>query len=76
MVPAICDALRDLVQYVQFKKCEKHPWRSFLNCTNVTKSRNASHVFQFLCSSIISLTIYLIVRRSKTFLPCPPSMSR
>ena len=25
----ICDALRDLVQFVQFKKREKHPWRSF-----------------------------------------------
>ena len=25
----ICDALRDLVLFVQFKKREKHPWRSF-----------------------------------------------
>ena len=24
----ICDALRDLVAFVQFKKREKHPWRS------------------------------------------------
>ena len=24
----ICAALRDSAQYVQFKKCEKHPWRS------------------------------------------------
>ena len=24
----ICCALRDLVPFVQFKKCEKHPWRS------------------------------------------------
>ena len=24
----ICDALRDLVSFVQFKKREKHPWRS------------------------------------------------
>ena len=24
----ICDALRDLVLFVQFKKREKHPWRS------------------------------------------------
>ena len=24
----ICDALRDLVPFVQFKKCKKHPWRS------------------------------------------------
>ena len=25
---AIYGALRDLVPFVQFKKCEKHPWRS------------------------------------------------
>ena len=24
----ICDALRDLVSFVQFKKLEKHPWRT------------------------------------------------
>ena len=24
----ICDTLRDLVPFVQFKKREKHPWRS------------------------------------------------
>ena len=24
----ICDALRDLVAFAQFKKREKHPWRS------------------------------------------------
>ena len=24
----ICDALHDFVPFVQFKKCEKHPWRS------------------------------------------------
>ena len=23
-----CDALRDLVPFVQFKKREKHPWRN------------------------------------------------
>ena len=23
----ICDALCDLVPFVQFKKCEKHPWK-------------------------------------------------
>ena len=23
----ICEALRDLLPFVQFKKCEKHPWR-------------------------------------------------
>ena len=25
---SICDALRDLLSYVQFKKREKHPWRN------------------------------------------------
>ena len=25
---SICDALRDLVAFIQFKKREKHPWRS------------------------------------------------
>ena len=59
----VCDALRDLVSFVQFKKREKHPWRSvtfsivmllkvtllhgcfspFLNFTNGTKPRKASH---------------------------------
>ena len=24
----LCDALRDFIQSVQFKKCEKFPWRS------------------------------------------------
>ena len=24
----MCDALRDLVTFAQFKKHEKHPWRS------------------------------------------------
>ena len=24
----ICDALRDLVAFVQFEKREKHPWKS------------------------------------------------
>ena len=28
MIIIICDALHDLVPFVQFKKCEKHPWRS------------------------------------------------
>ena len=29
----ICDALRDLVSFVQFKKREKHPWRSVTKIT-------------------------------------------
>ena len=63
----IGDAVRNLVLFVQSKKCEKHSWRSvtfsnaagfatllkltlfhgcfpyFLNCTNGTESRKASH---------------------------------
>ena len=59
---SICDVLRDLESFVQFKKRKKHAWRSvsfskvvdlksnttpwafsrFLNCTNGTKSCNAS----------------------------------
>ena len=53
----ICDALHDLVAFVQFEKREKHQWRQkitllhgcfscFLNCTNDTKSGNASHMIQ------------------------------
>ena len=48
----MCGELRDLVLFVQFKKREKHPWRSvtfskvagYLNCAHGTKSRNAPHV--------------------------------
>ena len=53
----MCDALRDLVPSVKFKKREKHLWRSvtfrtllhgcfshFLNCVHSTKSRNVQHV--------------------------------
>ena len=53
--------MRDLVPFIQFKKREKHPWRSvtfskvtgyfflrFLNCTNGAKSRNASHFHTIL----------------------------
>ena len=28
LITFICNALRDLVPFVQFKKREKHPWRS------------------------------------------------
>ena len=50
-------ALSDLAPFIQFKKCEKHQSRNFnnstllhgyfsrfLNCTNDTKTGNASHV--------------------------------
>ena len=38
----ICDALRDLVLVVQFKKREIHPWRSV---TFSTKSKTPPQVF-------------------------------
>ena len=60
----ICDAFCDLVQFVQFKKLKKHrcrgvifitksntpPWvfLHFLNGTNGTKSRKASHIILIL----------------------------
>ena len=37
----ICDALRDLVPFLQFKKREKQPWRS----VNFTKINTAPWVF-------------------------------
>ena len=40
-----CDALRDLVWFVQFKKCEKHPWRNVTFTCNFTKSNTPSWVF-------------------------------
>ena len=68
-------ALRDLVPFAQFKKREKHQWRSvtfskvagfslkvallhgcfsrFLNCTNTTKSRKLSQIF----NSLIHMTL-------------------
>ena len=61
----LCDAFRDLVPFVQFKKREIHPRKSvtfskvavwshgcfsrFLNCTNCTKLRNLLH----MCSVIL-----------------------
>ena len=54
-----CDALRDLVPYVQFKTSERHPWN--LNCTNDTKSRNASHMIN-LHNFAIKTVVYIIVK--------------
>ena len=61
----ICDALRDLVPFVQFKKRQKHPWRSdktllkvallhgcfshFLIRTNGTKSCNVPQLCYITC---------------------------
>ena len=54
------ETLRDLVPLLQFKKREKHQWRSvifskvarFLNCRNGTESRKASH---FVISRFLSV---------------------
>ena len=58
----ICDALRNLVTFVQFKKREKHPrfqpatllkvtlrgcFSRFLNCANGTKSFNVPYLFSY-----------------------------
>ena len=61
-IKATCDALRDLVPFVQFKKREKQPWRCltfvkvtffhgcfsrFVNCINAIKSREKSYKWKF-----------------------------
>ena len=40
----IYDALRDLVSFWQYKKREKHPWRSVTLSKVAGKTRNASHI--------------------------------
>ena len=49
----ICDDLRDLVTFAQFKNFEKHPWRSvtFRAC-NFTKSNTPPRVFFHVFSVI------------------------
>ena len=55
VVSNTCDALRDLISFMQFKKRKKHPWRivTFSKnagfslqpyCSNGTNSHNASHI--------------------------------
>ena len=45
--PQNCGALRDLVPFVQFKKREKHPWRSvnFSKVAKLTLLHDVFHVF-------------------------------
>ena len=50
----LCDALRDFVSFVQFKKREKHPWRrvtfsKFL----VSGSSEKKRMVHFVCLKII-----------------------
>ena len=43
--PKICDALRNLVPFVQFKKREKHPWRSVTFSVTFIFSHSSMGVF-------------------------------
>ena len=64
----ICDVLRDLVQFLQFKKREKHPRRvatllkvsllhgcfsHFSNCADCTKSCKESRISKIIFPSIL-----------------------
>ena len=40
----ICGALRDLVPFVQFKKSEKHPWRS-VKVVQMVPNRATHHIY-------------------------------
>ena len=53
LIPTYCDALRDLVSFLQFKKREKHTWRSVtfscrLKLYNFPKSNTQRMFFTFL----------------------------
>ena len=49
----MCDALRDLVPFVQFKKCDKHPWRS-VTFSNPFKSNVTPYFNVFVyCATIL-----------------------
>ena len=69
----ICDAFRNLLPLVQFKKCKKHPWRGatfykyhysmdvvnvFLNRTNSKKLPKASHIKVSMIDVIIQLLYF------------------
>ena len=71
MFNKVCDALPDLVPFMQFKnpatllKLRLLHWcfSRFLNCTNGTKSRNASHILSHskpLLQSLNALNVYQI----------------
>ena len=44
----ISNALRDLIPFVQFKKREKHPWRS-VTFSKVAGQQRTTYVLLFLC---------------------------
>ena len=55
----ICDALRDYVPFVQFKKREKHPWRS------VTFNKVAGWSLNALCATHHINTYVFILKKYK-----------
>ena len=60
-----CDALHDFVSFVQFKKCEKHPWRSV----------NFSKVARFsLINRVPNMSLFLIYRKHSIYLQCNPPL--
>ena len=58
----ICDVLRDLVPFVQFKKREKHPWRSVIlqmvpNATHHTYQRFTN------CDALRNLVLFVQLKK-------------
>ena len=54
----ICDALRDLVPFVQFKKREKHLWRS-VNFSKVAGWSQIKPSSNFICDTLRETLDYL-----------------
>ena len=48
----VCDALRDLIPFVQFKKFKKHPWRT------VTFSKDTSSLLKINTPPLVFFTFY------------------
>ena len=48
-----CDALRNLMPFVQLKKCEKHPWRS----VNFSKVVGFCLLFLFYCYYLYNIVV-------------------
>ena len=54
----MCDTLRDLVSFVQFKKCEKHPWRS-VNFSNFNFTVFRLNLYWYFVLNQRQLPLYL-----------------
>ena len=74
----IYDALRDLVLFVPFKKCRKHPWRSVNSSNfnfNFTKSNNPPWVFftflkLYKWYQVAQSLLYVILRELRSSFTC------